>query len=212
MPQKATYAHGDRNMMIPLCTKEGLRSTILVDKYVSRWFLFLILQPSFKTRSDGLPGLQSAYRSIRRCEILLWCLGIGMGAFCSLAFEMKSYAVAVPALAGLFLFFRTLTVKKTHIADISLYFIERDFPPETLAKTTLYQIGEIYSERHEIPSLVDTMYHLDRIYRFTIVFSFFLVAYITSINIFILRQVAFFALFFGVSFVVNQPLFYRNFR
>jgi len=172
-------------MTTPLCTMEGLRSTILVDKYVSRWFLFLILQPSFKARGDGLPDIQSAYRAIRQCEILLWCLGIGMCALCSLALEMKSYVVAVPALAGLFPFFRTLTVQKSHIADISLYFVERDFPPETLAKTTLYQMGEIYSERYEIPSLVDTIYHLDKIYRVTLVFSFFLVAYITNINVFI---------------------------
>ncbi len=198
-------------MDVALCTMEGLRSSILVDKYVSRWFLFLIQQPSFKARAVGLPGLQSSYRIIRRRELLLWGLAAGICVSCFWAFETKNYVFAVPALAGAVIFSRTLRAKKKQIADVSLYFIEQDFPPDVLAKTTLYQIGEVYGEAYKIPSLVDTIYHLDRIYRVALVFSFFWVAYITNINVFIFRQIAFFALFFGVAFVVNQPFFYRRF-
>ena len=199
-------------MAIPLCSIRGLRSTILIDKYVGRWFLHLISQPSFKARAAGLPAIQSAYRAVRRYEIALWGLAGWSSLFFVLALELKNSFLVFPALAGVFFFSKTLSAKKRKIADISLYFVEQDFNPETLAQTTLYQIGEIYSERYRIPSLVDAMYHLDKIYRFTLVFSFFLVAYITSINIFILRQVAFVALFFGVALVVNSTLFYRRFR
>ncbi|MFA5260935.1 MAG: hypothetical protein WC450_06900 [Candidatus Omnitrophota bacterium] len=197
---------------IPLCTIQGLRSTILIDKYVSRWFLFLILEPSFKARSEGLPVIQAAYQTIRRYEILLWFLGGGIGLSFLGALEMRNYVFVFSALAGMFLFFRTLAAKKKQIADISLYFIEHDFPPEALAKTTLYQIGEVYSETYKIPSLVDTLYRLDKIYRVALVFSFFWVAYITHITFFIVRQVAFIVLFFGVAFIVNRPFFYRRFR
>ena len=184
----------------------------MIDKYVGRWFLFLILQPSFKARAAGLTDIQSAYRAIRRSGILLWFLGGGSSVLFLLALETRQYLFVFPAIAGVFFFFKTLDAKKKKIADVILYFIEQDFPPDILAKTTLYQLGEVYSETYRIPSLVDTIYHLDKIYRFTLVFSFFLVAYITNINVFLVRQFAFFALFFGVAFIVNMPFFYRRFR
>jgi hypothetical protein len=55
--------------------------------------------------------------------------------------------------------------KRAVVSQISRELLLLDFPGEALTQKTLYQIAEIYSRRYNIPSLVDTIYHWDRILR-----------------------------------------------
>ena len=136
--------------------------------------------------------------------VLLLCAGFSAS---------RHWGGVVLALAGWGgLYFFLLTKKKSCVARIGTYFIGQDFPPEVLAKTTLYQIGEFYHDKCKILSLVDAIYHLDKVYRFSLLFSFLLVAYIVDIKIWSIKQISFVLFYVAIVLLVNSSFIYKRFK
>ncbi len=199
-------------MNIAVCSIKGLRSTILRDYYVYRWFLYLLRQSSLRSELSACQENRIIYEQLGKITRLQWFLGILILGLSMLYLKTKFFLLLISLAVACLCGFKVLAVKKRYVADLSLHVIERDFPADKLAKTTLYQIGEIFGEKYQVLSLVDAIYHLDKIYRFTLIFSFFLVAYIVNIGNWKIRQASFFSLYFTVVFLVNTPFFYKKFK
>jgi len=197
---------------IPLCTLNGLRSTILMDRYVYRWFLFLITQPAFRAAAIDIGELSARYAVLDKIvlwqRILLLFAPFVAWGYLTTGNWFWIVGAIVLGLAG----FKLLQAKRQEVAHIGVAVIARDFPTDTLAKLTLYQLCEIYSIKFDVLSLVDAIYHLDKIFRFTLLFSFLLVAYITNIKLWWIKQLLFLLLYLMVIVVVNMPFLYKKFR
>lgn len=183
-----------------------------MDPFVYRWFLFLISQPTLRSRGNEIPGLAEPYSKIDKINRELRLLFLPIFIFLLIFLMTGKWFLFLPVLAGGALLYTRRLEKKKEVADISLIFIERDFPPEVLAQKTLYQIGEVYSNRYRVLSLVDAIYNLDKIYRFTLVFSFLLAAYILDIKVWGVKQALFIGLYLLVVWLANMSFFYKKFR
>jgi hypothetical protein len=152
---------------IPVTSPKAIKSTIQTDPQVARWFEFLITRPALKEKLSAAHACCSLYQQLSRIQA-------GETTMLALLFSLLCLVVWQPTpllLLGLFLlcpYFWIKTHKATIVAQISLPLIEQDYPPAQLTVTSLYQISESYAHRYQIPSLVDTIFHLDRTARWAI--------------------------------------------
>jgi hypothetical protein len=165
----------DRNYVSNI---EALVNSIRTDKQVFRWFLFLIVQPPLISRLSGKNEVALLYDKLKRIIIQQRFLFIGLliGTLALIALQKYLY------LFGLALFiypiYKFSQAKQQCVAQISEHLLRSDFEENALCTKTLYQICEIYSRQHNIPSLVDAIYVQDNVARKTIIYSFVFTAWI----------------------------------
>ena len=145
----------------------ALQDTILNDRYVYRWFFHLLIQPQVRLRIEKQADIEAVYRRLKAlvAQQALWsvlCVA-AVGA----AFFVRHYACWIAAVVPFYFYGNTLFQKRQCVAHISLAIIREDFSEEMIGKKTLYQIAEFYSREYAIFSLVDAIYSLDQIYRWT---------------------------------------------
>ena len=152
------------NTSIPqITTPQALSNTIKNDSYVLWWFASLIVQPKLRAylnqKQDSNIRLQ--YQRLARILLLralgyfiLLCLG-----YQAISTRQWWLAGFLPAMIWIF-----FLIKKTFsqtIEKISSKLIEKDFPHPLLNQKTIFQIGEFYSRRYQVPSLVDNITSMD---------------------------------------------------
>lgn len=192
---------------------DGLESSILTDAYVYRWFTHLVTQLSFKKRSLGLTKIEDDYRRITLISRLQRVCGLAAVILFLFYFQSKQLVI-VPVffLAGYFIF-KLRSKKKACVTRISIHFIREDFEPEVLKRTTLYQMSELYSQKYGILSLVDAIYHSDKIYRFTLWAFFFSVFYgIRLCPRCSDKYLLFIGLYIFMISIINSSFVYKRFK
>ena len=153
---------------------EAVENTINSDRQVFRWFTFLIVQPAVKAKMLKEETTRQLYSNFKRTMALqlIWYVGL-LGCLLVLVFSKHFIFLW---LGILFLFPATYLHlnKKKYVRQISTRLLTQDFDIAELNKKTLYQIGESYSQKYNIPSLVDTIYFIDKISRATLITVFVL--------------------------------------
>lgn len=157
-------------------------STIRVDKQVRRWFTHLILQKSVENQLSEKKDVEAAYK--RAKNISFWEKVLHFLFFCLLLFvviaRQPNYAIFVIAFLPVSIF---LYVKKKECTiKISSSLINADFNEEAFAQKTLYQIGEFYSRKYGVVSLVDAVTSVDVVVRKSIFYTFIFVTFIYPLN------------------------------
>lgn len=169
---------------IPVTSLNALSSSIQNDGQVSRWFEFLVTRPGLRQSLSADSVLASCYKrvdNLRTIETTLVFL------FASLILGARFWQPTLLFFLGLFLLWRyvaTRTNKAQMIAQITLSLVSQDFPKDRLLVTSLYQLGEFYSERYHIPSLVDTIYFLDKVARWVILSALLITFYVIPLSFF----------------------------
>lgn len=189
---------------------KSIQRTIHYDYQSYRWFLYLVTRDSIlETRPnlDIKTERQQLFTSLETQQ-LIYLLSLPVLALLSF---FKAYIllwVFLPVFTSLF--FLHLR-KKQLTAQIATKLILNDFPDESYQNKTLYQIGEYYSRKENIPSLVDVIFRFDRTAGATIatVFCLFVVIFPSSEPCYIAACLAAYCL---SVFVVNRFLFYRTLR
>lgn len=140
-----------------LTTSESLRSTIQDDPPIYEWFLHLIYQKKFRSDFSINPARKELYqkfglqRVLQKCIIFLLCVNL------TLFVLLKLYWLfGIAVLCMIVQYFVAKRLRK-YVAEISLQKVNDDFPVDQLAQTTLYQIGEFYSEKYSTYSIVDLL-------------------------------------------------------
>jgi len=159
----------------PVTSVNSLISTIKTDKQVRRWFAYLISQQAVKRDLSDNREASEAYKKIR--NISFQERAIYLFLFCALLFMIitrqfkYSFLLAVPVLINIFLYVR----KKECIIKICSFLISDGFHQSSFARLTLYQIGEFYSRKYSVISLVDAITSVDVVTRkavlYTVVFA-----------------------------------------
>ena len=195
---------------IPVASPEAISHTIHTDPLVSRWFEFLVTRPELQHHWTADSISSQAYQKLQK-------LRIPESITIGLMITLILFAIWRPTplfLGGLILLwpYQIIKDRKTQqIIALSLPLIKKDFPAEELTFTSLLQIGEFYSNKYNIPSFADTVYHFDRISRWvlltTILFSWLILAHPLYMQI----LCAFVAQFLTYQLLRTEPI-YKNLR
>jgi|GEM_PF-1633841 len=196
---------------VPVSSLNAIVSSIKVDSQVFRWFEFLVSRPAVQAQLSAHPEVAALYSELKKnalAQMLFLTAAVVLAAF---VLFTKHYAAAL--VSGIFLwpYWQVRNRKVNAIAEISRVLITQDFPEERLAVTTLYQIGEIYSTQFGIPSLVDTIYHLDRIIRIVLLCVFIATWYIIPLSFKDQILLTILSFFLGLS-LLKWGFIYKNLR
>ena len=200
-------------MAIPLhkavTSCEAIVDSIKTDQYVSRWFSHLIIQPAvqeqLKSQGDVLKLYQSLARSVAWQAIVYALLIV-----CVVVFWLtKDMLSIVPFILLSAASLKNIATRKNIVSQISLKVLAQDFPPQELGAMTLFHLGEVYSRKYKIPSLVDTIYSLDKILRRTVIWVFVLTCFIYPLAY---TETFFWVIagYFTVRLIVNLAFFYKR--
>lgn len=163
---------------LPITSVNSLISTIKIDRQVRRWFAYLILQRGLKKELSQKREAEVLYKNLRRLfyqeKAILFFLVI-----------IFSFIVATRQFQYSFLFivFFVISIllgvrKREYIVKICTLLVNRDFDKLLLAQKTLYQVGELYSRKYNIVSLVHAITSVDVVTRkavfYTIIFATFI--------------------------------------
>ncbi len=163
---------------LPITSINSLISTIKTDKHVQRWFLYLISQPGFREEASKDLETGALYKKFRRLfymERTAFVLLLGTLVFVVMTQQFQH----ILPLAALFVASVFLQVKKRgYVVGACSFLVNRDFEEAQFAHKTLYQIGEFYSRRYHIVSLVNAITSVDVVTRkavfYTIIFATFI--------------------------------------
>jgi len=192
-------------------TTKGLKNSILTDYHVYRWFLFLFSQERFYQRIKDDISLRDDYLKIKRLafgQMILNVFALFVGIF------LFFFSKIILIFFALFIFsvhILLFSKKKYYLSEVGGYFFIKDFSSQGASEMTLYQIGEIYSKKYKILSLVDAIYHLERLYKMAFLFSFLLVGYILYLDVWLYRVILFVGLYFFIFFILNASFIYKHF-
>lgn len=192
---------------------DAIINSITFDSEVCRWFTFLVTQPGLAAElqaEKGIPPLYQKLKSVfRKQRILL--IALTAAASASLFFPPRW---AVLSLLSVLSFYWAYLeqVKKKCVTAISASLIRRDYSADTLLQTTLYQLGEHYSRKYRIPSLVDKIFRANQILKFAVIF-FLLFILATGIETTEWKIVAIvFLYYYAVVYGLRTDTVYRRLR
>jgi hypothetical protein len=161
-----------------ITTFEAVEQTIHKDNKVLRWFLLLISHPPIRQHLCQLYDNQQAFSQLKKALWVQQLINIGILGLVIVIIVKPSTVWLGVAIAFIFLGAQSNRRKKHAIALISRRLLETDFSSQQLEHLSLYQIGEVYSERFHIPSLVDVLFHQDQWGRWTMLAAFGLICII----------------------------------
>lgn len=153
---------------------EAIINSIQFDPQVGRWFSLLIEQPVVQEKlKEANPSIKNDYSALRKIVGLQIFLNIVSLLSLCLYCWSKKYFYLLPLLPLIYSTLKILSQKKILRGQISRQLLVLDFPGDSLPSKSLYQIAETYSRIYQIPSLVDTIYHWDRIFPMALVICYF---------------------------------------
>jgi len=190
---------------------DGIRSTIMTDSYVFRWFTFLVMQPEYKQQSSGQDKIKNSYSAFYRANIIQWLIGLTAGGCLYYFITEKSWLFLTAGILAWIFVLRCQKIKKSCIADIAVHYLLEDYSQQQVAQMTLYQISERYAKKYNILSIVDAVFGLDSIYRFSILFIIFLVVCIVNFTQNLIEQIALIVVFYTITtYLMRTSFFYKR--
>lgn len=156
-----------------------LARTLSHDFYAWRWFSCLLAQPLVKAALVSEKDMRAQYRVLVRIEKQeLLSAALFLLALAGMLTPYRMFSAAVLAL-GWWLSSYFTGQKKAVVLKLSTCWLQREFLPEDFEQKTLFQISEIISKKYQIPSLVDSVYFSDSVFRILYLawFLFLLVPY-----------------------------------
>ncbi len=163
---------------LPITSINSLISTIKTDKQVRRWFLYLISQPGFKAEiSEGREAgaLYKKFRSVLYQERAIFFFLLGALLFIVIA---RQFQYSLSLVVFFVISILSQIRKKEYQLKICAFLVNRDFNEASFAQKTLYQIGEWYSRKYQVVSLVHAITSVDVVTRkavfYTIIFATFI--------------------------------------
>ena len=158
-----------------------LKSSILTDPNVLRWFTFLAGQKAVKTQIIRDQKIQEIYKNFQRnliiadCAYLLLALG-----FLALAIYRSFYCwTAVVVFAGII--WKLKGLGKQLVAQIGERIILNQI--RDYEQKTLFQITEILGKNFAIPSLTDILSVIDNVSRRAVIAAFMLAFFIIPFSL-----------------------------
>lgn len=162
-------------------TIEALKSSIMTDPQVFRWFAFLIARPPVRDRLSHKQGAQTLYVKLRRNNFIANLLYFLLAACLAAVFFSRQYYYWAGAaiLGGIIA--RANLLRKRCVAQIGGRLISDQI--EDFERKTLFQISEVLSRSYHIPSLIDILCHLDNVRRRVLMGTFVLAFYILPFSV-----------------------------
>ena len=149
---------------------EVLENSIHTDWQVHRWFLCLVLN------GEARRFLETEQQAKKYCQLLqkmsffssfLYVLLLLSSTLFVMTRSPACLGVILLGLGGLIYIFGQ---SKDAVVFLSHKLVNKDFPPEKLGQTTLYQMGEYYARQYAVPSMVDVICAQDYLQRKAILF------------------------------------------
>jgi len=161
---------------------KSLASTISTDRQVRRWFTYLILHQTVRRELSNNKEIESAYKRIK--NIFLQEKIICILSVCILLLAVMTHqwecGLGAAILLGINGFLQAKNKKS--IIKVCDSLISRDFNQQSFAQKTLYQIGEIYSRKYNIISLVDAVTSTEALTRKAVLYMFVFATFIYPLN------------------------------
>jgi hypothetical protein len=162
---------------------EAILSSIETDDQVYRWFSFLVVQPALKKSIVNQDSTTKVYDALKKINLFQGLIYIFLLVALFYILWSKQFIYLLLGLLFIYPLFKIHSLKKKYVVELSRILLTRDFKPEEISQKTLYQLGEIYSRKFNIPSLVDTIYALDNTSRKAIIFAFVFTAFIYPLKV-----------------------------
>jgi len=164
-------------------SKTAILKTIENDSIICQWFCFLILIREIRKELSKDPELKHLYKKLKstrfyqRATILLGILALAL-----LILTQQYYSIILIIIL-FFLFYKMRLAKINYIKEISSSLISSHFDEEKESTITLFQLGEFFSQKYSMPSIVDNLYIQDKLTASALIISFFLVTFIVECTI-----------------------------
>lgn len=164
----------------PATSFSTLTSTIKNDQHVFRWFMHLIEQPAVKIELIQEEDIRGLYVHLRRNLRYQYILYLFILSALVIAFLQHQYLVVVGGVSIILIYAYCTAHQKLRqcVSSISTRLIAHDFDEASLQENTLYQIGEFYSRKYKIKSLVHCITSVDAPLRTLLFCSLFFVLFI----------------------------------
>jgi len=195
-----------------VCTVNALTRTIENDRKVSRWFLYLIMQPQVKARGMERENGVRLYKDLKTASVFQIIFdGIFLCLIVLICLSMDIYILLAALPVTYFYMISQLRVRKI-VAQISMVLVLQDFKNGSLEKNTLYQIGEYYAQKYNINALVEALISVKTILRNTFFSAYIFVTFIypqDTVGQFISVIILIVYVMYNV---VNMPSVYKHLR
>ncbi|MCD4782112.1 MAG: hypothetical protein K8S27_16425 [Candidatus Omnitrophica bacterium] len=183
----------------------ALHRTILNDSYTYQWFTRLIAQPEVRSEVSKDPDIHQCYKTLasnfmqqRVLHLIFW------GTVLTLLL-LKNYLLLLTVVILVLIPFVKLQKKsREYVALISLKIIKGKYTQDNISQTSLYQLSEQLSREFHIPSIVDIIYHTDKILRYAIIFLGTMLLIIWPIYTFTKLCLILFGCFFAIKFLLHS--------
>ncbi|OGX08499.1 MAG: hypothetical protein A2Z88_11160 [Omnitrophica WOR_2 bacterium GWA2_47_8] len=194
-----------------ISTLNAIHDTIITDRYAYRWFTYLVVQKALMAYVREQKPFDELYPYLKQLTHIQTVIVMLFLISAVLFFSFPYIAGAI--LGGLaILYVRILNKKRELVAQIASEIIKKDFDAAAIGQKTLFQIAEDYSTRLKIPSLVDTIYRLDQIYRNTVIVILLTVLLIYPMRLGWEALALSCVIYFGVANVINLGFLYRHLK
>ncbi len=190
---------------------EAIASSIDTDEQVFRWFNFLVTRPAISEHLTDVNHAATLYPRLRKILCLQLLLNVLIVGLLVLIIVSKQYVYLWAGLLFIYPLFKLNQNQKKLVVEISTELLKKDFQLEDLCQKTLYQLCEIYSKKYNIPSLVDTIYHLDNISRKTIMCVFIFTCFIYPLKVWQIFATTI-ASYFVIQIILKIPFIYKNLK
>ena len=200
-------------MAIPLhkavTSVEAIIASIKTDRYVYRWFSYLIVHPAVKAQLKQSLEMSRFYHDLQRQTCLQVIVYVGQIFFLYYLIIAQQWLALIPIVLLTVLPFYLSHRKMDLVAKISIQALTKDYSNDQIARMTLFHICEIYSRKLHIPSLVDTIYAMDSALRRTIIWTFVFTVFIYPLA-FWQMLLCLWATYFMIRLIVNLTYFYKR--
>ena len=154
----------DRYSSLPLITPQTVHDTILCDDQTRLWFRALCYNPRVMQKLQQDPTTATHYRMDRLFSLTAALLLSGSLTLFLIALRLPQTQAlpwiaggSVAALGAWICFLK----RRPHLACLAARFTALEHP-EMPKGMTLYQMGELCSQKYNVPSLVGTMWLWDQ--------------------------------------------------
>jgi len=172
--------------MIPtysnLTTAKSLRNTVLYDDQVFSWLEHFIEHTAVRARIQSDTALAKLGGRIRQIRSWRTVLAIALVLPAATFWLYRDPRFLIAGLPIIFLRMRAIRRERTCFGDLFVQIVQEDFSDEKLSRTTLYQLGEYYSQKYAFPSLVDSLVHWGTLFHYMLTFGFVLPVLLLYIN------------------------------
>jgi hypothetical protein len=193
-------------------TTEALERTIESDGQIYHWFKFLIGLPQIESQVLADAALRKTYTRYKQYEWFRYLIALLLVAdvSTSILFEKYVYLWGIIFLMGFYVYAEKQLQRLT--AAVGCFIIQCDFPNRSFEEKTLYQIGEFYQQKYNMPSIIDALSAEDIITTYVILFYFILIYVICPIFNLYESFILFALLFIFVKFCLTMRIVYRHLK